>query len=62
MKTDDFDYFLPDNLIAQTPLKKRDSFAGKCLMYLWNRTEHKRKNGVGYYLPSAGGNFSPSGS
>ena len=25
MKTDDFDYFLPDELIAQTPLKKRDA-------------------------------------
>ena len=25
MKTDDFDYFLPECLIAQTPLKKRDS-------------------------------------
>lgn len=25
MKTDDFDYFLPEELIAQTPLKKRDS-------------------------------------
>lgn len=24
MKTDDFDYYLPDDLIAQTPLKKRD--------------------------------------
>lgn len=24
MKTDDFDYYLPDNLIAQTPLEKRD--------------------------------------
>ena len=25
MKTDDFDYYLPENLIAQTPLEKRDS-------------------------------------
>ena len=25
MKTDDFDYYLPDELIAQTPLEKRDS-------------------------------------
>jgi len=25
VKTDDFDYFLPDELIAQTPLKNRDS-------------------------------------
>ena len=24
MKTDDFDYFLPEELIAQTPLKQRD--------------------------------------
>ena len=24
MKTDDFDYFLPEELIAQTPLKERD--------------------------------------
>ena len=25
MKTDDFDYYLPQELIAQTPLEKRDS-------------------------------------
>ena len=25
MKTDDFDFYLPENLIAQTPLEKRDS-------------------------------------
>ena len=25
MKTDDFDYYLPENLIAQTPIKKRDN-------------------------------------
>ena len=25
MKTDDFDYYLPEDLIAQTPLLKRDS-------------------------------------
>ncbi len=25
MKTDDFDFYLPDNLIAQTPLERRDS-------------------------------------
>lgn len=25
MKTDDFDYYLPEELIAQTPIKKRDS-------------------------------------
>ena len=25
MKTDDFDFYLPENLIAQTPLKERDS-------------------------------------
>ena len=24
MKTDDFDYYLPEELIAQTPLEKRD--------------------------------------
>lgn len=24
MKTDDFDYYLPEELIAQTPLAKRD--------------------------------------
>ena len=24
MKTEDFDYDLPENLIAQTPLEKRD--------------------------------------
>ena len=25
MKTEDFDYYLPENLIAQTPLIKRDN-------------------------------------
>ena len=25
MKTDDFDFYLPENLIAQTPIEKRDS-------------------------------------
>ena len=25
MKTDDFDFYLPENLIAQTPLERRDS-------------------------------------
>ena len=25
MKTDDFDYYLPEELIAQTPIRKRDS-------------------------------------
>ena len=25
MKTDDFDFYLPEDLIAQTPLEKRDS-------------------------------------
>ena len=25
MKTDDFDYYLPEELIAQTPLLKRDT-------------------------------------
>ena len=25
MKTDDFDFYLPEELIAQTPLDKRDS-------------------------------------
>ena len=25
MKTDDFDFYLPEELIAQTPLEKRDS-------------------------------------
>ena len=24
MKTDDFDYYLPEELIAQTPIKERD--------------------------------------
>ena len=25
MKTDEFDYYLPENQIAQTPIQKRDS-------------------------------------
>ena len=35
MKTDDFDYYLPEELIAQTPLAKRD---GSRLMILDRKT------------------------
>ena len=31
MKTKDFDYYLPEELIAQTPLEKRDESRLMCL-------------------------------
>lgn len=42
MKTEDFDYFLPKELIAQTPLKKRDSSR----MMILNKTSGKVKDGM----------------
>ena len=32
MKTDDFDYYLPEELIAQTPIKERDHSRLWCLI------------------------------
>lgn len=50
MKTDDFDYYLPDNLIAQTPLDKRD---GSKLLVLDKKTgeiTHEHFNNIIEYL------------
>lgn len=41
MKTDDFDFYLPENLIAQTPLKERDS--SKLMILDKNTGEIKHK-------------------
>lgn len=41
MKTDDFDYFLPKELIAQTPLKKRDTSKMMILDKKTGETEDK---------------------
>ena len=40
MKTSDFDYFLPNELIAQNPLKKRES----CRMLHLNKTNQTYKD------------------
>ena len=42
MRTDDFDYFLPKELIAQTPLKKRDT--SKMLVLNKETGEYEDKN------------------
>ena len=41
MTTDDFDYFLPEELIAQTPLKQRDSSRLLVLDKETGEVEHK---------------------
>ena len=41
MKTEDFDYYLPEELIAQTPLKKRDSSRLLVLDRKTGEVEHK---------------------
>ena len=41
MRTDDFDYYLPEELIAQTPLKKRDSSRMLVLDKETGKVEHK---------------------
>ncbi len=41
MKTDDFDYYLPKELIAQTPLEKRDTSRMMVLDKLTGKTEDK---------------------
>lgn len=46
MKTDDFDYFLPENLIAQTPLKKRDESKLLVLDKETGEIEHKKFNNI----------------
>ena len=50
MKTDDFDFYLPEELIAQTPLKKRDSSRLLVLDKKTGQIEHKYFSDVIDYL------------
>lgn len=52
MKTDDFDYELPEHLIAQTPLEKRDSSKMMSLNKNTGEIEHKSFNDICDYLTS----------
>ena len=50
MKTADFDYYLPDDLIAQTPLEKRDNSRLLILDKKTGNIEHKHFNNIIDYL------------
>ena len=50
MKTDDFDYELPKELIAQTPLEKRDESRLLVLDKITGEIEHKKFYDVIDYL------------
>ena len=50
MKTSDFDYNLPENLIAQTPLDKRDNSKMLVLDKSNGNIEHKHFSNVIDYL------------
>ena len=50
MKTDDFDYYLPEDLIAQTPLLKRDSSRLLVLDKKTGDIEHKKFTDIIDYL------------
>lgn len=50
MRTDDFDYYLPEDLIAQTPLAQRDSSKLLVLNKKTGGTEHKHFNDIIEYL------------
>ena len=50
MKTDDFDFYLPENLIAQTPLEKRDSSRLLVLDKNTGEIEHKHFTDILDYL------------
>ena len=50
MKTDDFDYYLPEHLIAQTPLDKRDSSKLLVLDKKTGNIKHEHFNNVIDYL------------
>ena len=50
MKTDDFDYYLPEELIAQTPLEKRDNSRLLVLDKISGKTEHKHFFDILNYL------------
>lgn len=50
MKTEDFDYYLPEDLIAQTPLKKRDTSRMLVVDKKTGDIEHKHFNNITSYL------------
>ena len=50
MTTDDFDYDLPEELIAQTPLKVRDSSRLLVLDKVTGEVEHRVFTDIVYYL------------
>lgn len=50
MKTDDFDFYLPEELIAQTPLKKRDSSKFLVLDKETGEIEHRHFTDIIDYL------------
>ena len=50
MKTDDFDYYLPEELIAQTPLEKRDSSKMLVLDKKTGEMTHEHFNNIINYL------------
>lgn len=50
MKTDDFDYFLPEHLIAQTPLLKRDESRLMVLDKKTGKIEHKSFRNILDYM------------
>lgn len=52
MKTDDFDYYLPEELIAQTPLKKRDESRLMVVDRKTGEIKHERFYNIINYLNS----------
>ena len=50
MRTDDFDYHLPPELIAQTPPERRDSSRLLVLDRATGAIRHLRFSGIGEYL------------
>ena len=50
MKTDDFDYYLPEKLIAQTPLDKRDTSKLMVIDKKTSKIEHKHFTDIINYL------------
>ena len=51
MRTSDFDYHLPPELIAQTPVEPRDSSRLLILRRDTGRLEHRQFSDIGKYLP-----------
>ena len=50
MKVEDFDYYLPEKLIAQTPLEKRDTSRLMVLDKTTGKIEHKHFYNIVDYL------------